>query len=623
MKLQSLLKFHPGEGQSDAAVLSLRTDALGVDSLIAVEIRTWFIKSLQVNMPVLKILGGASIGEILEHAMSQMSKTLTPKQGRDSVSGEASGQPESKPQTPPMAEQSSSASLIKISASTSEDFDSDAKAITPPSSEWPSSEDQDNSEQDNTKEEEMPPITRSGPLSYGQAMFWFVHVFTDDPTTLNHSASFRLRGKLRIADLKRAVNQVAMQHESLRTCFYSDTEGTRRPIQGVMRYARLSLETHRIANESEVSERFDQLRVHVYNLERGEAMRVILLTKSPSEHILLLGCHHINVDGFSHQVFMTDLEDAYNGQVAPKPPLQYLDFTIRQKEENLNGVWSQQLAYWKDIFKSIPQPIDVLPLPDAQPRSPLLRYDFHRLRTRLSAKLSARIIQQSRSIKATPFQFYLAAFRMLLIRLAGTQDFCVGIGDASRTGYDTLSGIGPYVNLLPLRFSENSQQQTFADLVHNTRNITLAALSNSRVPFGALLDELRLERSLHHSPLFQTFLDYREGSKQKTSFGGGELEMTNFETGRTAYDVNVDIIDDPEGCMIDFMVQSSLYSHDDTRHIVDSYLMILESVSGNAMQLLSRPVIFKEENIHAAQDLGRGEKAVIPHALLRLRTNTF
>lgn len=45
---------------------------MGIDSLIAVEIRTWFLKNLEVNMPVLKILGGASIGELLDHAMENL-----------------------------------------------------------------------------------------------------------------------------------------------------------------------------------------------------------------------------------------------------------------------------------------------------------------------------------------------------------------------------------------------------------------------------------------------------------------------------------------------------------------------------------------------------------------------
>lgn len=42
---------------------------LGIYSLIAVEIRLWFVKELKVDLPVLKILGGASVASLSQHAL--------------------------------------------------------------------------------------------------------------------------------------------------------------------------------------------------------------------------------------------------------------------------------------------------------------------------------------------------------------------------------------------------------------------------------------------------------------------------------------------------------------------------------------------------------------------------
>ncbi|KAL8719836.1 MAG: hypothetical protein Q9225_003214 [Loekoesia sp. 1 TL-2023] len=49
--------------------------ALGVDSLMAVEIRSWFLSELDVDVPVLKLLGGASISEICAEAARLRSHT--------------------------------------------------------------------------------------------------------------------------------------------------------------------------------------------------------------------------------------------------------------------------------------------------------------------------------------------------------------------------------------------------------------------------------------------------------------------------------------------------------------------------------------------------------------------
>lgn len=45
---------------------------IGIDSLVAVEIRSWFLKELNVDVPVLKIIGGDSIAELCTEALSRV-----------------------------------------------------------------------------------------------------------------------------------------------------------------------------------------------------------------------------------------------------------------------------------------------------------------------------------------------------------------------------------------------------------------------------------------------------------------------------------------------------------------------------------------------------------------------
>jgi acyl carrier protein len=56
--LESMLHLPPGSVSPDASIIDL-----GVDSLVAVEIRSWFLKEVDKDVPVLKILGGSSIAK--------------------------------------------------------------------------------------------------------------------------------------------------------------------------------------------------------------------------------------------------------------------------------------------------------------------------------------------------------------------------------------------------------------------------------------------------------------------------------------------------------------------------------------------------------------------------------
>jgi hypothetical protein len=49
---------------------------LGVDSLVAVEIRTWFAQEAGADVAVLKILGGPSIEELVEDVLSKIAASL-------------------------------------------------------------------------------------------------------------------------------------------------------------------------------------------------------------------------------------------------------------------------------------------------------------------------------------------------------------------------------------------------------------------------------------------------------------------------------------------------------------------------------------------------------------------
>lgn len=51
---------------------------LGFDSLIAVELRSWFMKELHIDMPVMKMIGSASAGDLLSYAIKKLPGELTP-----------------------------------------------------------------------------------------------------------------------------------------------------------------------------------------------------------------------------------------------------------------------------------------------------------------------------------------------------------------------------------------------------------------------------------------------------------------------------------------------------------------------------------------------------------------
>lgn len=609
IQLRILLGVAADDGSARQTMPDSRTDELGIDSLIAVEIRSWFLKNLNINVPVLKILSGVTIRDLTQFAVKELPRDLVPLLTEEEY---ATAPPENsvvQPEEAPPKYDSIQPDVVhqvfSFSNTSSLELQSGSASSHIPSSNTPASIISEDEWTDGTKSA-LANISsqRELPMSFSQSMFWFVTALLQDKTTLNHFGFSRVHGNLRVNDLMRAVEVVAQRHEALRTRFFVDEK--QQAKQGVLETSSLHLEHRWVADEAELQKECDVLEKHTYDLENGETMKIVLLSRTTNEQYLLIGCHHINLDGISHQVLMSDLAKAYTGEALDASILQFPDYSTRQLDTYHKGGWKSELAYWKQELAGFETVLPILSLSTVISRLPLHEYIIHRVDTRISPALASRIKETCRRFRLTPFTFYLSVFKVLLLRFSNVEDLCIGIGDGNRVEKDTLGSIGPFVNLLPLRF-RRKKSETFQEILQEARSKTYDALSNSAVPFEVLLDELNAPRSACHSPLFQAFIDYRQGARERMQFGDCELEIIEFKAGRTAYDLSLDIVDDTAGQpLLMMMAQASLYSESDAKILAQSYVNLVETFAGEPELDIENAPLHNAYEIERALELGRG-----------------
>ena len=408
--------------------------------------------------------------------------------------------------------------------------------------------------------------------------------------------------------MERAIRVVTTRHEALRTCFVEDENRADKAYQKVMSSSPLRLEHKKIQSAEDVKTEYRDLQRHVFDIESGEMVRLLLLSVSPTSHYLLFNYHHIVMDGVSFQVFLSDLEKAYNGESLGKPPRQFPDYSAAQRKAFENGEMDDELLYWKGVFPAGQElPIlPLLPMSKVSSRIAMKENHVHQVAYRLEPGLAARVKAASKANRSTPFHFYLAAFKAMLFCFTDAQDLTIGIADANRNHGDVQNSIGFFLNLLTLRF-KRQPDQSFADAIAEARNITYAALGNSRLPFDVLLNELKMARSSTHSPFFQAFFDYRQGAQEKHPFGNTQFEFQEIHPGRTSYDITLDVTDNATDALIMFRGQKGLYDLTATQLIMETYISFVDTLSSNAsLQLKSTP-LFGAKQLAKAIEIGRGK----------------
>jgi hybrid polyketide synthase/nonribosomal peptide synthetase ACE1 len=575
-------------------------DELGIDSLVAVALRSWFLKELHIDMPVMKILGGASVGDLLSYAVEKLPVELTPSLG-SKVPLVGIKLQSTKPELANKQHVPPSHTMIE-SSSSSVSTSLDPKASSESGVQTPTSSSSLSTLGDKVLLTQHVP-KRKLRMSFGQSRFWFLASYLEDKTTFNITCSIHIRGLLRVAQFASAVESIGQRHEALRTCFFNDEDQV--PTQGILEKSALHLE-QKETEETQVSIEFEKMKAHVFNLERGETMRVLLISQSATSHHLIIGYHHINMDGVSLMVFLSDLEKLYSGKPLAPRVLQYPEFSEKQRERLNLGNWNDEIKFWKKEFTDFPPTLPILPLSTVSTRRAMASYDAHKTEVRISSSLSQRVRETCRKYKATPFHFYLAVFQILLARFADAEDLCIGVADAGRSDSGAFDSVGHYLNVLPLR-SKHQRMQKFQDTLKDAKSKVYAALANSNVPIDILLNELGVPRSTTNSPLFQAFIDYRNVPETQT-FGDCEIEGQEYSVGRTAYDILLDVVDNSAGdSLFALIVQRDLYTKEHADILMKCFLNLVEAFSTDPSLGIEEPSLYSPVDIEDAIQLGLGK----------------
>nr|ACS68554.1 hybrid PKS-NRPS protein [Metarhizium anisopliae] len=586
-KLERMLQAEAGTIKASQSLANL-----GVDSLVAVEIRSWFFKEADVDIPVLDVLNTGTISELCQRA----AQSVAAAQLSDA---EECAKPDDK-------------SPILLSANIPESNESTAANTSVPHSLFEESSrggSETPSEDMGSSDISLPSrrdfeFERCGRLSFAQERLWFLQKYLQDPTTYNVSMAYKISGPLRRRDFEDAFEKVIQRHASLRTGFYVDAD-TSLPMQRVYKYPHFRF-THKEGADYE--EEYHNMQKMRYDLESGDVISATIIRYTDQEHVFILGFHHIAMDGFSAQILVKDLIDAYGGLTISSGCNEYLDYAIHQRDA---GIPVEISKFWMSEFNTLPPVLPLFDFAECKTRTPLLDYKTKAVERTVPTTVSSKVKILARQLGATPFHIYLAALQALLYDINSNKDICIGITDANKTDPAYLDTIGFFVNLVPIRFHID-ESEAVLELVARSKKTATNALSNS-MPFDVLLDDLQVPRSTTHSPLFQVILNYKMGSTQTVRFEDCEAEILRFPGASNAFDLAFDIGNFPDGsASISLKTQAYMYTDLELRFILDSYIRILSSFVSNPSQKLHEVTALSEDEKEKSLQLGRGRQLPDP-----------
>jgi amino acid adenylation domain-containing protein len=589
--------------------------ALGIDSLVAAELRSWFLKELGADVPILQILGGASSADICRLAITKIRESKSVEPSLDFTDDDESRSISVDQQTSTEdkneyimsrsfpASDSTPPSSSQLGVPKSRSMSPEPLPILPFRSSWLSARED---------------YVRFGEMSTAQARLYFLHQYLEEKSAYNVGYIGKYQGNLDVDRLQRAVWDVCIAHESLRSCYFVD-ESSHKAIQAVLPIPRPEWKHTQIQEASEIRDEIEIQRTFIFDIEHGHVVKVTVLSLSPVLHHIIFLHHHIALDGVGWFLFMTHLNHAYSGQQLLPPVQQSIDMSAKERDQRGAAANVQQeLAFWRKMHQDAHEPLPLFAFAKVRNRRVLKVYETQTLSTELTPDLAKRVKQTAASLGVTAFHFYLSALAVFLKRCLNVDDFSIGIVDANRPDPEDASTMGYFLNLLPLRYrlspknDETDERKRFNHLVQESRNMVFAALSNARAPFDAILDHLQVSRSGSHHPIFQVALDYREGYSAEDRFGDGTIQWDHKQsiTVRNPHDIFVNVTPaSGSRTFIHWTTQKYMYSASDSRLMITWYTRILDALARDPSTYISRCPVATETDLRQVIALGTGKPA--------------
>jgi len=449
------------------------------------------------------------------------------------------------------------------------------------------------------------------PLSYSQQRMWFLWQMEPDSPAYNVGGMARLRGVLDVGRFEAALQALIMRHETLRTTF-PNVDGVACQKVSPQTGLRMAWQDISALDEAARAQRLQELAEHEahtpFNLETGPLLRACLVKAGEQEHYLVLTLHHIVTEGWAMDIFARELSALYEAFIDEREsplaplPVQYLDYSVWQRQWMEAGERQRQLDYWT---AQLGNEHPLLELPADRPRPPVQSHQGELYRFDLSDELAARVRAFNAERGLTLFMTMTATLAVLLYRYSGQTDLRIGAPVANRIRPESEGLIGAFLNTQVLRCRLNGQMQV-GELFEQVRHTVIEGQSHQDLPFDHLVEALQPPRSAAYNPLFQVMCNVQRWEfQQSRQLAGMTVEYLANDARATKFDLNLEVtdLDHRLGCCLTY--STDLFDEPRIARMAAHWRNLLEAlIAGPEQRLSELPLLNADEQRALRGSLG-------------------
>jgi amino acid adenylation domain-containing protein len=433
------------------------------------------------------------------------------------------------------------------------------------------------------------PQGQEGVVSPMQERLWYLQQSAPTSPVFCLPAAWWLRGVADDSALDRAFTALVARHPALRTVL-EDHHGE--PFARVMPPFDVELERRMASGPDPAARRASAeaaARADAYrpiNLADAPPWRAVLHIVSDDERLLAFTPHHALFDGWSFDVFLSDLHAVLVGVPLPPLPRSPHDVAVALRDASASPATLDALARWRSRLADTE---GTLALVTDRPRGADRGGVPGHVPVALGRETSLKLRRAAANAHTTPFVVLAAAFAHVLSRHTGQSDICLGTPVRGRFTPAMEGMVGFFVNTVVLR-CRNAGAASADDLVSGVRDTVVDALGDDTLPFDRLARALQPVRDPARTPLYGAFFSFQDTSQRPKHIGPFAIEQVVLPPGAVPHDVGMWWRDDGTQLSGALDYDASLFDAWRMEAMATQVLMILDRIAEDPAVTLTGPL---------------------------------
>jgi tyrocidine synthetase III len=450
------------------------------------------------------------------------------------------------------------------------------------------------------------------PASFEQERIWFIQKLDPENKSYHVPRAIHVKGKLQPRIIEQTLNHLIRRHEVLRLTFVEKdgilTQQIRTPFEFKADLIDITGTDH--GNVADVRRNLvlDEGQL-AFDLKNGPLFRLKLVKLAEDEYLMIWCQHHLIHDGWAQGVFLREFMHVYESLILdrsitlPALPIQFPDYAYWQRNYFTQERLKQHLSYWKRKLDGVPSLIE---LPTDRRRPAFFGGKGELVEVHLGLAVSRRLRQFSRKQNSTLFITMLAVFKVMLYRISGQPDFCVGGAFAKRKLAEIEGMLGMVINTLPLRTSAHPGM-SFTEYLGNVKVSCVEALEHEDTPFHEIVNALKVERDLSYLPLVQVSFGFMDTPTKRFTLPGQVLTIEDSHNRSAKFDLTFLVItpheqlseaaqEQDEDIIIEAEFNSEIFDHSTIETFLNIYRrLVVSCLEEPTLKLGAFPLASQEE----------------------------